>query len=106
MKFTSTDKMNKAFREKDEKYRGWATRETREKNVSKVVMVPLILSHDGAVHRETVRRLNDYAPDITTDSVRIAKNVLRYNIVIVGMFFNKASLTSVTWRREHLDEFE
>ena len=29
VKVTSADKMNKAFREKDEKCRVWATRETR-----------------------------------------------------------------------------
>ena len=47
VKITSTEDMNKAFREKDDvKYREWATSETREKKVSKVVMVPLIISHD------------------------------------------------------------
>ena len=49
VKGTSTEDMNEAFKEKDEKYREWATRETREKKVM-VVMVPLIISHDGSVH--------------------------------------------------------
>ena len=40
VKITSTDKMNEAFKEKDEKYRQWTTTETREKKVSKAVMVP------------------------------------------------------------------
>ena len=40
MKITSTEEINKAFKEKDEKYREWATKETREKKVSKAVMVP------------------------------------------------------------------
>ena len=31
VKVTSTDKIDEAFREKDEKYRMWATQETREK---------------------------------------------------------------------------
>ena len=31
VKVTSTEEMNKAFREKDEKYREWATWETKEK---------------------------------------------------------------------------
>ena len=44
MKVTSTDQLNKAFDEKDDKYRVWATSETREKRVSKAVMVPLIIS--------------------------------------------------------------
>ena len=48
VKVTSTDKMNEAFKEKDEKYREWASKETRE---TKVVMMPLITSHDGAVAR-------------------------------------------------------
>ena len=42
--------MNKAFKEKDEKYRVWTTQDTREKKVAKAVMVPIIVSHDGAVH--------------------------------------------------------
>ena len=33
VKVTSTANMNKAFMEKDEKYRDWATKETREKKV-------------------------------------------------------------------------
>ena len=56
VKVTSTDQLHKAFREKDDKYRVWATSETREKKVSKVVMVPIIISHDGAVHKDSVRR--------------------------------------------------
>ena len=64
VKVTSTDKMNEAFREKDEKYREWATKETRETKVVKAVMVPLIISHDGAVRMDTVRQWNDFAPDI------------------------------------------
>ena len=84
VKITSTDNMNGAFREKDEKYRVWATSETREKKVSKVVMVPLIVSHDGAFHRDTVKRWKDFAPDIMVDWVRMAQNVSRYNVVIVG----------------------
>ena len=43
VKITSTDKMNDAFKEKDDKYRTWATRETREQKVSKAVMVPLMM---------------------------------------------------------------
>ena len=55
VKVTSTHQMNEAFKEKDDKYRVWATRETREKKEIKVVMVPIIISHDGAVHKDTVR---------------------------------------------------
>ena len=92
--------MNKAFREKDDKYREWATRETREKKVSKAVMVPLIISHDGTIHRDSVRRWKDFAPDIKVDWVRMAQNVLRYNVVIVGKFFNKGSWVSGAWIKE------
>ena len=53
MKIASTEDMNKAFREKACKYREWATKETREKKVKKAVMVHLIISHDGAVHRDS-----------------------------------------------------
>ena len=55
VKGTPTDKMNKAFKEKDEKYREWAS-ERYGKKVSKAVMVPLIISHDGAVHNDSIRR--------------------------------------------------
>ena len=81
VKVTSTDKMSEAFKEKDEKYRVWATQETREKKVSKVVMVPIIISHDCAVHRDTVRRWKDFSRDITVDWVRMAQNVLRYSLL-------------------------
>ena len=101
VKITSTDDMNKAFKEKDEKYREWATRETREEKVVMAVMVPLIISHDGAVHRDTVRRWKSFAPDIQVDWVRMTQNVLRYNVVIVGKFFNKGSWVSEAWRKEH-----
>ena len=79
----------------------WATSETQEKKVSKVVMVPIILSHDGAVHNDTVRRWKDFAPDIRVDWVRMAQSILRNNVVIVGKFFNKGSWVSEAWRKEH-----
>ena len=91
VKVTSTDKMNESFREKDEKYREWATMETLEKKVGKAVMVPFIISHDGAVHRDTVRRWKNFAPDIQIDWVRMAQNVLRSNVVVVGEFFHTGS---------------
>ena len=86
VKVTSTDKMNKAFKEKDEKYREWATRGTREKKVAMAVMAPLIISHDGAVHKDSVRRWKSFAPDIKVNWVRLAQSVLRFNVVIVGRF--------------------
>ena len=51
VKVASTDDMSKAFKEKNDKYRERATRETHEKNMVKTVMVPFIISHDGAVHK-------------------------------------------------------
>ena len=68
-------------------------------------MVPLIISHDGAVHKDSVRRWNDFAPDVKVDRVRMAQNVLRYNVVIVGKFSNNSSWVSEARRKEHLDEF-
>ena len=106
VKVTSTDKMNDAFKEKDDKYREWTAQETREENVAKAVMVPLIITHDGAVHRDTVRRWNDFAKDIKVDWVRMAQNVLRFNVVIVGKFFNKGSWVSEAWRKDHPEEYE
>ena len=104
VKVTSTDKMNDAFKEKDDRYRKWATEESREEKVEKVVMVPLIISHDGAVHKDTINRWKDIAKDIKVDWVRMAQNVLRYNVVIVGKFFNKGSWASEAWRKDHPDE--
>ena len=68
--------------------------------------MPLIISHDGAVHKDTVRRWKDFAPDIQVDWVRMAQDVLRYNVVIVGRFFNKGSWVSETWRKEHPEELD
>ena len=36
----------------------------------------------------------------------IAQNVLRYNVVIVGRFFNKGCWVSEAWRKEYPKEFE
>ena len=36
----------------------------------------------------------------------MAQNVLRYNVVIVGRFFNKGSWVSEAWRKNHPEEFE
>ena len=98
--------MAKAFKEKDDTYRTWTVQETREKKVWKAVMVPLIISHDGAVHNESVKRWKDIAKDIKVDWVRMAQNVLRYNVVIVGKFFNKGSWVSEAWRKDHPEEWE
>ena len=104
VKVKSTEDMNNAFKEKDEKFREWAIRDTREKKVVKAVMVSLIISHDGAVHKDTVRRSNDFGPDIPVDWVWMAQNVLQFNVVIVGRFCNKGSWVSEAWRKEHCDE--
>ena len=57
-------------------------------------MVPIIISHDRAVHRDTVRSRKSFAPDIKVDWVRMAQRVLLYNVVIAGKFFNKGSWVS------------
>ena len=67
---------------------------------------PLIISHCGAVHNDTVRSWKDFAPDIQVDWVRMAQSILRYNVVIVGKFFNKGSWVSDAWRKEHPEELE
>ena len=55
-------------------------------------MVPIIISYDWAVHKDTIRRWKIFAPDIQVDWVRMAQNVHRYNVVIVGKIFNKRKL--------------
>ena len=63
-------------------------------------------SPDRAVHKDTIRRWKDFAPDIEVDWVRMAQNVLRYNVVIVGRFFNKGSWVSGAWKNEYPEEFK
>ena len=70
------------------------------------VMIPCIISLDGAVHKDTVRRLKDFAPDINVDWVQMAQNVIRYIVVIVWMFFNEGSLVSEAWRKAHHEEYD
>ena len=69
-------------------------------------MAPLIISHDGAVHRDSVKRRKDFANDVKVDWVRMAQNVLRYNVVIVGKYFNKGSWVSEAWRKERPEDYE
>ena len=69
-------------------------------------MVPLIISRDGAVHKDRVKRCRDIARDIQVDWVRMAQSVLRYNVVLVRKFFNRGSWISEAWRKEHPEEFE
>ena len=70
------------------------------------VMVPLVISHDGAVHKDTVKQWENFALDIQVDWVRMAQSVLRYNVVVVGKFFNKGCLMSEAWKREHPEDLE
>ena len=84
VKITSTDQMKEAFKENDDKYREWTIFETLEKKVGKAVMVPLIVSHEGSIHKDTVRRWKNFAPDVMVYWVRITQGVLRFNVVIVG----------------------
>ena len=77
-----------------------------EKKVSKAVIVPIVVSHDGAVHKDIVWPWNDIAWVIRVDWVRMAQSVLRYNVVIMGKFFNEDSWVSETWRKERSDEFD
>ena len=69
-------------------------------------MVPLIISHDGAVHKDSVRQWKNFAPDIKVDWARMAQSVLRYNVVIVGRFFSKGSWVSEAWRKAHPEQLE
>ena len=59
--------------------------------MAKAGMMPLIISQDGAVHKDTVRRWNDFAQDIQVDWVRMEQNVLRYDVVIVGNSSTRAA---------------
>ena len=45
-----------------------------------------------------------FCPDIQVDWVRMAQSVLRYNVVIVGKFFNKGSWVSEARRKAHPEE--
>ena len=59
----------------------------------------------GLSTRTAVWRWNVFVPDIKVDWVRVAQSVLRYNVVIVGKFFNKGSWVFEAWRKEHSEEF-
>ena len=72
--------------------------------VSNVVMVPVIISNDVAVHKDAVTTWNDFSLCIKVDWVRMAQNVLRYNVVIVGKFFGKGCWVSDAWRQAHPEE--
>ena len=74
------------------------------KEVAKVVMVPLIISHDGAIHRDTFRRWKNFATDIKVDWVWMAQRVTRYNVFIVGKFFNRGCWVSEALIKAHLEE--
>ena len=50
--------------------------------------------------------MEDFAPDIQVDWVRMAQSVIRYNVVIVGKFFNKGSWVSEAWKKGHPEELE
>ena len=63
-------------------------------------MVPLIISHHGAVHRDAIRRWKNFAPDTKVDGVRTSQNVVWYNVVIMGKYFNKGNWVSDEWRIE------
>ena len=86
-----------------DKSRELASKETREKKMGKAVMVPFIISHDGAIHRDTVKLWRSFSPDVEVDMVRMAKSILRYNVVIVWKFFNRGSWVSEAWRKERSD---
>ena len=66
---------------------------------------PHHLQRCGSQSRHSLA-MEDSAPDITVDEVRMAQNVLRYNVVIVGRFFNKGSWVSEAWRKEHPEDCE
>ena len=70
------------------------------------VMVPPIISRDGAIHGDTIKQWKDFSPDIRLDWARMAQSVLQYNVVIVGKFFNKGSWVSEAWRKARPEEFE
>ena len=106
VKVISTDQINNAFKEKDDKFREWTTFETWEEKVAKVVMGPLIISHDGSVHRDTVRRWKDIAQGLKVDWVRMAQKVLLDNLVILWKFFNEGCWISKALRKESLKEME
>ena len=61
VKITSTEDMGKAFEKRRQIPRVDFPGETREKNVAMAVTVPLIISHDGAVHKDSIRRWKVFA---------------------------------------------
>ena len=58
--------------------------ETKEQNAVKGAMVPLIVSNDGASHKDAAKRWNHFAADIKVDGVRMAQIVVRYKWRLLG----------------------
>ena len=46
------------------------------------------------------------APELNVDRVQMAQNVLCFTVWIVGKWFDKGSLVSEAWRKEHQGEHE
>ena len=65
------------------------TRETIEKKVDIVAIVPLTISHDGVVRNVSVQWRKDLKAFTYVDWVLIEQNVLRYNVVFVGKVFQR-----------------
>ena len=105
VKVTSTVKLNEAFKEKDEKYRVWATQDPRKESLKGGDGPPHHLPRRGRPQRHCQER-EKLRPDIHVDWVRMAQSLIRYNVVIVGKFFDKGSWVSEAWRKAHPEEFE
>ena len=76
-------------------------------------MVPLMISHEGAVHKDTVKWWHNFAPDVKVGWVWVPRTCF----VITLLWGNegvmdgeedlkKGSWTSETWRKSHPQEFE
>ena len=69
-------------------------------------MVPLIISHNGAVHKDSVKGLKGFPPDIQVDWVWMAQNVQRNKNAILMLFFNLGSWISKAWRKEDSKDYD
>ena len=106
MKVTSADKMKETFKEKDDKYHEWATRETKERKAGEAVMVPLVISHVGAVQKDAIKRWKTSLKISTMTGSEWPKMSSDVTSSLWGSSSTKGSWVSEAWRKEHPEEFE
>ena len=70
-----------------EKYFKWGM-DTKAPQEKEIHVIPVNVTFDGCIHKKNVQEFKKIENN-KNDWVRISQNVLRYNVVVIGMFFVK-----------------